>query len=293
MTTAARRVANIWSRSAWPSVPLIAAFAVLDLCVGSLMNALDRADLPYLMFVLAGCVAAQAPLLSAWLVWGNGPLWRRLAFHFSVAGVLATFGLIGMLPVVYPSEGVQGPLMVGLSLPTVSVAVSAPLWAMRVFFGWRIVREEQMAVPDVRITIVEFFIGMTIVAVALTIARLGMEVGDLPRPEEYWVAIGAISGAAMAAAALLELPGVWIAMRLRPAASALAVGAIMSLPWLVIVIFWTVAEGRIPDGRFVAAGFLLLQSFGFTTAAAFWIARAAGYRLVTGTMGNDQTTKPQ
>src|SRR5687768_2002497 len=135
MSTATNRFAKLWSRGAWPSVPLIVVFAGLDLCFGSLIWALDRADLPYLMFILAGCVAAQAPLLPAWLVWGNGPLWRRLAFHFGVGGVLATFGLIGMLPRVYPSEGVQTPLMVGLSLPMISVATSAPLWAMRVFFG--------------------------------------------------------------------------------------------------------------------------------------------------------------
>jgi len=258
------------------------SFAVCNLAYGLLLELLDRADAELLMFLLTGCVVAEAGILPAWLVWGRGPLWQRLPWHVGIAFVLFVLWYLGMLVWHLRSydDRVQVPAMILFSLPAVSVAVSAPLWLVRLFFGWRIVPRDDLNLANERLSIRDFLVGMAVVGVALASARLAMAIGKPPEEWQYWLALGIAVAAAAAAGLFLELPLLWFTFRFRSyLPSGIAVGATMLVAWVILITIVTAVDRRIPDGRVVAGICLFLLSLGYTTAAAFWLARADGYRL--------------
>lgn len=281
---------NLWEDLAaiglQPCVLFAACLALCNLSFGFLAEVLDHSDAELLILPLAGCLVAEAAILPAWLVWASRPLWQRLLGHVGVALALFVLWYLGMLVWHLRSydDRVKVPAMFLFSLPAVSVGVSAPLWLMRLFFGWRIVVSENSGTADEKLSIRDFLVGMSVVGVALASARLAMAIGPPQQESDYWLPLGIAVGIAAAAGLFLELPIVWFTFRFQsPLLCVIAVGVTMLIPWLIIVTVGTVMEGQIPDGRAVAGLCLLFLSAGYTAALAFRLTRASGYRLQIGT----------
>jgi hypothetical protein len=237
-----------------------------------------------LTFLLTGCVLAEAGILAAWLVWGSRPLWQRLFLHVCLATLLVVLWIVGILPWLdRRTLALLLPFLLRL-LPAVSVGLSSPLWVARLFFGWRVVSTANSDKTGDKLSIRDFLVGMTVVGAALALARLGKD--WQPHPEwAQWVRLGIAVAIAAAAALFLELPVLWFAFGFRShLLGALAVGATMLIPWAILVTTATAIEGA--SRRAISCRLcLFFLSLGYTTAVAFWLARAGGYRLEVRSLG--------
>jgi hypothetical protein len=240
-----------------------------------------HATVQIITFLLTGCIVAEAGILAAWLVWTNRSMWQRLFLHVCAATILVVLYIVGVLPWLDPRTLTGFVPWLLLSLPAVSVGLSAPLWVAKLFFGWRIVLSVNSDKTGNSLSIRDFLIGMAVVGAALALARLAK--GFQPHPEwAYWMRLG-VGVAIAAVAGLLVLPVLWCAFRIRSRLhGAVAIGVTMLIPWAILVTSATAIDGRIPDGRLIAGICLFLLSLGYTTATPFWIARAAGYCLELG-----------
>jgi len=262
----------------WPWVLFVGFLAGCNLAYGFLLWMFAWATSQMLTFLLTGCVVAEAGILAAWLVWGSGPFWKRFLLHVCVALILVVLWIVGNLPWV-DRRAFPFVLFLLLSLPAVSVGLSAPLWVARLFFDWRIVSTANSDKTGDRLSIRDFLVGMAVVGAALALARLAKTFQPYPEGA-HWLRLGFAVAAAAAAGLLLALPVLWCALRIRTQLrSALAVGATMLVAWVILITIVTAVDRRIPDGRVVAGICLFLLGLGYTTAAAFWLARADGYRL--------------
>src|SRR6185295_16274509 len=124
-----------------------------------------------------GCVLAQGNLLAAWLAWSEGPFVTRLMRHWAIAALLyliwaAGFALTGL------NQFRQFSMLVGLSVPVVSLAAQTPLWIARQSFGWRLIPAARMASKDeggssrAPLTIRRLMIATLVVAASFGVARL-------------------------------------------------------------------------------------------------------------------------
>ena len=100
-------------------------------------------------FAVLGSIGAQAAAITILLVFAQGPLWMRLAWHWVLALViLFTWGLgfaFAESDWVFTSANFPDEefLALVMGLPLVSLICQAPLWLFRLYFGWRIERPDE------------------------------------------------------------------------------------------------------------------------------------------------------
>jgi hypothetical protein len=277
---------NLWhdwaTQGLWPWVAFAGFLASCNLGFGLLLWMFALATAQMLTFLLTGCVVAEAGILAASLVWGSRSLGLRLFLQVCVATILVVLWIVGILPWLdQRTLELLVPFLLRL-LPAVSLGLSAPLWVAKLFFNWRIVSSANSGKSRDKLSIRDFLVGMAVVGAALALARLGKD--WQPYPEwAQWVRFGFAVAFAAAAGLFLELPVVWFAFRIRSHLhGAVAIGATMLIPWAILMTTVTAIDGRIPDGRLIAGFCLFFLSLGYTTALAFWLARASGYRLAIG-----------
>ncbi len=241
---------------------------------------------------IIGCVLAQGCLLAAWVAWGGGPFLRRLAAHWIVAASLYLVWLVGfgLAVALFGRIPPQIAAIVALGVPLVSLAAQFPLWVMRQWFGWRLVREEAdptqpspLPFPETeRLTIRDLMLATLVVAVTLALARLA------PSPDagEMWPVWGFASTVACVISSISLLPAGVILLRQRPLSRSLAWSslyalALISLIWVAVALKYRFAPGML----FPRAVYIGLSSLMFTFAATLTltaaIARDRGYRLAS------------
>ena len=193
-------------------------FASGNFAVCPLMAAFNRADWGALpVFVLIGAILAQAGLLSAGLVFGDGSLWVRMIVCWGTAVFLWGCWAAGRLTValfcVWSFDWGEQLRFGVLSIPLVGLAIQSPLWLVRCYLGWRLTRSGTGASAVRPLSIGDYLIGTAVTAVSITCARLA------PQPDwdnsSYWPA-WAIVFASIAGASLLSVIPAMLAMfRLR------------------------------------------------------------------------------
>jgi hypothetical protein len=183
-----------------------------------------------------------------------------------------------------PNQFRQLSLMVGLSVPLMSIAAQLPLWIARQMFGWRLIRgEENDGTRRAPLSIRDLMTATVVVAVALALARLapspdGKPIGML------WVIM---FGAATTVSTMTLLPVSPLLMRTprfgRGVLFACLYAAFwIGLPWLIVLVAW--GRGLFPPpplAVLIGISFLVL-SFAATVILAAAAARSRGYRLVWG-----------
>ncbi|HEX5104670.1 MAG TPA: hypothetical protein VFV87_12705 [Pirellulaceae bacterium] len=270
-------------------------FALANLTIFALMENISSRDLAApLVYWLFGAIAAQPAVLSAWLVWGSGSFWKRLALHWGAAYGLAILWLIGAVAAEGPRDGdIRNALeIVPFSLPLLGLAIQLPLWAARMGFGWRLVdscaddpRPRPLAIRDL-------MVGTVIVAVSLAAAKLAE---GMDRGLEGWLvwAILAPSVAGISLIAVLPVAA-WI-LRQRNLVMGMVLTAVyaaiaVAVTWVVMYViernfFWV-------NWRDMLGLAVTIFSFAATLAVAALAARVAGFRLATGHSAPVQSADP-
>jgi len=252
--------------------------------------------LPVVFFPLlqatVGCTLAQGCLLAAWLAWGDQPFWQRLLRHWLVAAMLYLVWVAG-LAVGQPDQ-FHLSMMVGLSVPLMSIAAQLPLWIARQTFGWRLIPcerkpgerkpgEEHNDSRRATLSIRDLMMATVVVAVALALARYapspdGKPIGML------WVIMVVV---ATTVSTMTLLPVSPALMRTPQFGRGVLIAWLyaafwLALGWMIVLIIWRRGL-RPPPPLAVLIGFsCLIISFAATVILAAAAARSCSYRLITG-----------
>jgi hypothetical protein len=235
-------------------------------------------------FALVGCTLAQGNLLAAWLVWSEGPFFRRLLLHWGVAGLLCWLWIAGLALVARPNDMAMVGSIVVLAVPLVSIAAQLPLWVARLVFGWRIVRRESgmSILPEPPLTIRGLMLATLLVAVAFALARL---MPNIPRGQEAALGPPFLLAAFISTIAMLPAARLLLGMRrfgLALTWSGVYAALLIGLVWLVVELLIHFAPGALaPYFAYVWLSSLML-GFAATLMLTGIVARAFGYRLARG-----------
>jgi hypothetical protein len=190
-------------------------------------------------------------------------------------------------------------MMVGLSVPLMSLAAQLPLWIARQMFGWRLIRcernqreiepgelrhcEKNDAARPAPLSIRDLMTATVVVAVALALARLapspdGKPIGIL------WVLL---CGAAIGLSTMTVLPVSPLLMRTPQFAvgvllACLYAGFWIGLLWLIVLVAWGRGLFPVPPLAVLIGCSCFILSFAATVILAAAAARSRGYRLVAG-----------
>lgn len=242
------------------------------------------------MFVYgsAGPLLAQFAILPAWLVLGSPAYWLRLMLVWSAALVAygawwLGFAATGWIDGISDSDA-RHALALLLLLPAVSLAIEAPLWLLRLGFGWRIARPSHELPAHHKLSIRDMLLATTLVACALAAARIAARlVGDSDADEAgFWQTLGISVISLGGGSAVLLAPILWLALRVERTALAVAAAVahilVLGAIWMsaAILLEW------VPDrGAWGYLGVTVTTvSFAACVSAPFWLARLQGYRLV-------------
>jgi hypothetical protein len=240
-----------------------------------------------------GCTLAQGCLLAAWLAWGSQPFWQRALRHWIVAAILYLVWVAGLWlarqALGQPDQFRQVSMMVGLSVPLMSIAAQLPLWMARQMFGWRLIHhemrpgEENKGPRRAPLSIRDLMTATVVVAVALALARLapspdGKPIGML------WVIMFT---AATTVSTMTLLPVGPLLMRTPRLGRGVLLACLyaafwIGLLWLIVLVAW--GRGLFPPpplAVLIGLSFLIL-SFAATVVLAAAAARSRGYRLISG-----------
>ena len=171
------------TRSAWKVIlPLVLLYAVVNLfafrLVWMISEGSEWEDWRQIVWrnIAVAFMASEVAVLCMVLVFTPGRFIRRLAFCWAAGSFLGACWLIGygVVRVAFtdalPGDDVWN---VPLSLPLAALLVQAPLWALRVCFGWRWQREpDAPATSEVRWSLADLLVGMALFGVSLGLARL-------------------------------------------------------------------------------------------------------------------------
>jgi hypothetical protein len=235
--------------------------------------------------ICLGLIGTQAGILSAWLVWGEGPFLWRLLIHWGIAAVCCWIWIGGLATCARGTDLIDGHCVAALSMAIISAAIQAPLWLTRQVFAWRLVRPqaEKALVPERASTIGNLMLAISVAAVAMAFARL---VPTDVNPEELVAMWSFIVGWSAAIGALGVLPIAVFLLWPRSIGwglvwSAIHVVLVVGAVWSLIVGISIYQKLTIP---FDMLGQLTVLLGCFYSALAMWAiaARGLGYRLILG-----------
>ena len=271
-------------------------FGWLALCnaaIGPLTAWLHPSDIwALLVYMSAGCFISQLGLLAAWNVWGPPTYWWRVAIGWGVAAIL--YGVLVVAAFVSSlfsdsafSIKESPPILV---LPLVSIFLEAPLWALKTMFGARFFRGGEA--PDRPLAISDFLVVMVVAGVALALARLGRHTVDIGSETELWASLGVIGGiGAIITLTILPLLALTTTrVRSRVASLILTALVVIVLGVLPATVAYLIHGGLWSGVMGLVGAFVMPASAFATIAAAFGVARLAGYRFQFGKPGPMQSS---
>jgi len=264
----------------------LAALAIVDLVAVPLLDWLDQRSLWQPLFLaslgaVGGVFAAQLTVLCVQLVLGTGSFARRLAMAWA-AGLVFYVAWAASYSLTF-RNGPQEIWWVLAGLPTVALAVQAPLWLLRIYAGWRLVRADQALRPSqTQMTISSLLGGTAVVAISFAALRsMYDQPADYTPP--FWLAW--LIGGSITAAASLMLIAPTIALVLRPSDWRIAAFGptfywlLLAAPAVVGLALWRPAvDWRELATVFGSASLVCLLA----TSAWLWFLRSGGWRLAGG-----------
>lgn len=282
----APQAASFAYRAAWPT--LVVLSVAYDFSMVPILVTSSGPTLPVVVTVFGalGCTLAQGNLLAAWLVWSEGAFSRRLAVHWAIAAALCCIWLAGVMLSAAHTQFVEVGVTVALTVPLVSLAAQLPLWIVRHFFRWRLVRPaaEMSVGTESPLTIRDLMLATLLAAAAFGLARLSPA---NQRAQQFWIAWFIAFVLASGISTIAMLPAGVLLMRRRPLKRALVYSGLyaallVGTLWVVVAILrWRAPSVLAPWFVYVGLSSLML-SFASTLVLAAVAARAKGYQLVWG-----------
>jgi hypothetical protein len=245
-------------------------------------------------FGIIGCVFAQGNLLAAWLAWGKGPFLRRLGIHWIIAGGLYLIWLGGLFLTSLvghtisrgPTNASEAAMTTALGVGLVSIAAQLPLWIVRQWFGWRLIKEDADQTQPIEppLAIRDLMLATIIVATSLALARLA------PGPQkqrELWTMWTVFFTAASVISTISLLPAGAILLRGETFRRRLPWGgvyaaALIALPWIIVLDVWWYGTAPVPPRPLLVGLSSLMFTFAATLMLTARILRDRGYYLVWG-----------
>jgi hypothetical protein len=242
--------------------------------------------LSYVATVL-GSIGAQAVLMTILLVFAQGPLWQRLAWHWGLAGLALVAWCLGfalaeaewIFSYRFPVEELT---VLVTGLPLVSLMCQAPMWLFRFYLHWRIEPPGHRRAVVQRLSIRDFLIGTILAAVTMALVRLGKP--WTMDESEYWAAWSIASAAIAGNSLICVLPIIYLTLGVRRPAWG-AAGVLAMIVAAASVGSW-VSIRFDPAGPSDAEKTLIVTTLAVSSASflagTLWLVRAYGYRLITG-----------
>lgn len=238
--------------------------------------------------LVAGSMGGQAAILTVLLVWGAGPLWLRMAWHWGLVLVAFSAWVFGFLVALMDQFGRTGfpaeeLLAAVLGLPLIALACQLAPWLVKLYFQWRIELPDQTheTAAAQQLSIRDIFLGTVLVAVTMAAVR----VGKPANAEEwiYWTGWGIGSASAAGISLLCLVPMVYLTLGVRQARwGAVGVVAItLSVAAIASGILMWINPGGPSDKEIILMMVSVAAGFTLTLCGTLWIARKYGYRLVT------------
>jgi hypothetical protein len=242
-----------------------------------------------------GAVGAQAGLLLIYAVWGPGRIWLRHAVALLLGSGCLLMWLFGYVVAdslfdseIFPYSDVREICSAMLVIPALFLVGCVPLWILRTLFRWRIELQlpGQTDARPPQLSIAGILSATFIVAVALTLVRLGAYTSEIHDEADWWLGT-AIGVAFTAGLSVFVLPvSTWGILRSRY----LALGIAMIAFWLGIVFVGLFALGSVIGGKLPTADELLMLIEPLTSLGILLIfllgplivCRCFHYRLVVG-----------
>jgi|GEM_PF-2138914 len=184
---------NPSTRSSWQVIlPLALLYALVNLFAFQIVQWVSEGSpreylrLRFWGNIALAFMASEVAVLSMVLVFAPLPFIRRLALYWGAGTLLSACWLIGIgiAPFGFPSRlgigiapfGFPSQLTgeeVALSLPLAALVCQAPLWVLRLCFGWRWQgNSDTLADSKVRWALKDLLAGMALIALSLSLARL-------------------------------------------------------------------------------------------------------------------------
>lgn len=233
-------------------------------------------------------LASGVAALSMVLVFAPGRFIQRLAPYWGAGTLLGACWLIGIgiIPVRLPDRltGEE----VALSLPLAALVFQAPLWALRVCFGWRWQREpDALANSEVHWSLKDLLAGTALIALSLSLARL------VEHDRGFWTAWVEFSAFAF----FFSLFTIGPAMVLTLRGWSWRFGVLVFLVYVTLVggFYIGIREGVGRGGSTLKVPIHLLPLLSFATGLLLTtlVARLLGYRLVWGHRSQRSAQKPR
>ena len=237
-----------------------------------------------IMSTWVGAVPAQLGLLAVWVVLGSQLFWQRLLTSSAAGITLVLSWCLGMVITVNGDLRSVGEFLsvVLLCIPLFFLAIQSPLWLVRYWFNWRIVKlsdkQDRRQPPSFRIR--DFMIGTAVVAIVVTLARLGRP--NFAPEAGYWT--GLFVGLAIAFSVSLSLLPLAVLAVLRWEQIVGGVTGLfgVTLIWLMVLLMVSNMRGAGGDVSMEVLVWSLcaVTSLVACLAGPLYLVRRAGYRLV-------------
>ncbi len=287
---------NISRRTPWPLAICLLLFALNNFAIMPLGEVASSSLTVVLAlgYTCVGVVGTQLAFHALWCVLAPCSLGHRIVSGVFMAMVLIGAWFLGFLlwTVMSDIRFTEWDIVAAifLSIPLLAVAVQTPLWAAKLWFGWRIVTPACRRDAAIRrpFGIRDLLIGMALGACVLSAAQLGVPPNT--STEEVLIPL-AIAAAVLAVVSLLTtVPA--IAAILRSRRIAWALGALLlydvTLAIAVIETFVAFAETDTLMLRLVFGS--LLGGYFLSLTGCMVAFRAAGWRLQ---WGRSRTSTPE
>jgi hypothetical protein len=233
-----------------------------------------------------GLIGSQMLILSGALVWSNRHFLLRLVVLWLVGLALYSCWYLGLAATYnrdhwFREEMMQVARAILASLFAVSLAIQAPQWLARFYFAWAIAAPAPGAggEPVRPMSIRDFLVGTVVVALTVAPMRLAFEDPHDATPE-FWAAWAVAAIIVAAASAGVNLPLLYLVLRLRDPTWALAfifLGSPLIGGAVIAAIFAIQNDG--PDAWGIAMSLFAFTACVAATSLPLWLARLAGYRL--------------
>ena len=275
---------------------IITAYVLVNFATYPILDRTSWSVVNPLMLLAAGIclgiIGSEISALSAALVFGGPGFLLRLVGLWGVGLVLFACWAAGVLY----ADGFRGHRSwpwelfcdVALGLPLISLAIQAPLWMLKLYFGWRLELPNKplSAGGPKPHSIRDILMGTLVTALSIAAVRFVVDSRqDLDL--DFWAAWG-IGVACLAGASLLVLaPLMMLILRVnRPAvAFGSAAGYAVAAGTLVTVLWTALHPGILNDTDFPMFPSILIAC-ALAVIAPLGVARLAGYRLQIGQRGS-------
>ncbi len=282
-----------WLLQLGPATALYGCLLACDFAIVPLMSVFSERDWGALwVYASAGGILAQGGLSSILAVFLRASFWLRmgafcaavlLAWIFWALGIAFNVFALQRSSAYYIYDELR---LVAFGLPLVALAIQMPLWGLRLYRGWELLRPEQQGQPALPLKILDYLVCTGVVAVAITSARLADEPAEING--DYWAGFSIACAAAAGISLVSVPPALLLSFRWRKAwlgwIALIAYGVIAAAVTLGIIECVTLMSWQRSSGirLWSAIGIAtLFASFGAFLGAGLLLLRATGFFLVT------------